>query len=451
MESMITLRGRIKKDILNGNITEQLILFLFPLFLGYLLQQLYGFVDNIVLGRLISKEALAAVGGSANSLINIVLNFVGGITSAITVLVAQNYGKGDMERVSSSVKTGISLSIVLGAILAVLMSLAAPFWLRLMNEPSETVPLSLTYMYLYFGSMIFYFVYQSGVSILRALGDSRRPLMLIGITAASKILLDLLFAGVFRLGVFGTSLATFLSHLICAVVILFIFNKTIDVYQFSLKQFGIEKEDLGRVFTVGIPFAIQSMMFAIPNAVIQFKINSFGTDAVAAYSAYNGVDALFWCFSNAVCTATITMASQNFGHRNKNRVRKILWTACGIEAVAVLFYAGAFWLWGRPLLTLFLKDEVSLDIAQAMLKLIALSYPLTILVDILSSVFKSCGLIRQPLLIAIFTVCVARILFIAFFPIDDPIKAVLAFPLSWILTSCGYLTLYFIKKERFRD
>ncbi|MBQ2233430.1 MAG: hypothetical protein II423_08420, partial [Erysipelotrichaceae bacterium] len=180
-----------KKDILNGNIAEQMLMLLFPLFLGYLLQQLYSFADNIVLGRLISKEALAAVGGSANSLINIVLNFVGGITSAITVLVAQSYGSGNMEKVHNSVRTGMFVSIVCGLVLIVLMSVVSPFWLTLMNEPAETRALSLTYMYFYFGSIAFYFVYQTGVSILRALGDSRRPLMLIGITAASKILLDL--------------------------------------------------------------------------------------------------------------------------------------------------------------------------------------------------------------------------------------------------------------------
>ena len=244
-----------KKDILNGNIAEQMLMLLFPLFLGYLLQQLYSFADNIVLGRLISKEALAAVGGSANSLINIVLNFVGGITSAITVLVAQSYGSGNMEKVHNSVRTGMFVSIVCGLVLIVLMSVVSPFWLTLMNEPAETRALSLTYMYFYFGSIAFYFVYQTGVSILRALGDSRRPLMLIGITAASKILLDLLFAGVFKMGVFGTSLATFLTHLISAAVILFIFHKTSDVYYYSLKDFGFVKEDLKRIFAVGLPFA----------------------------------------------------------------------------------------------------------------------------------------------------------------------------------------------------
>ena len=438
-----------KKDILNGNIAEQMLMLLFPLFLGYLLQQLYSFADNIVLGRLISKEALAAVGGSANSLINIVLNFVGGITSAITVLVAQSYGSGNMEKVHNSVRTGMFVSIVCGLVLIVLMSVVSPFWLTLMNEPAETRALSLTYMYFYFGSIAFYFVYQTGVSILRALGDSRRPLMLIGITAASKILLDLLFAGVFKMGVFGTSLATFLTHLISAAVILFIFHKTSDVYYYSLKDFGFVKEDLKRIFAVGLPFATQSMMFAIPNAMIQYKVNSFGTDAVAAYSAYNSVDNLFWCFSNGICTATITMASQNFGHGNRKRVRQILWTACGVEAVGVAIFGLIFWFAGRNILTLFLKDTIPLDLAEKMLKTIAASYVLTIIVDIFSSVFKSCGMVKSPLATAVVTVCISRILFTLFYPINDPVTVVYAFPLSWILTSIAYFGLYFIRKDVF--
>ena len=354
-----------------------------------------------------------------------------------------------MEKVHNSVRTGMFVSIVCGLVLIVLMSVVSPFWLTLMNEPAETRALSLTYMYFYFGSIAFYFVYQTGVSILRALGDSRRPLMLIGITAASKILLDLLFAGVFKMGVFGTSLATFLTHLISAAVILFIFHKTSDVYYYSLKDFGFVKEDLKRIFAVGLPFATQSMMFAIPNAMIQYKVNSFGTDAVAAYSAYNSVDALFWCFSNGICTATITMASQNFGHGNRKRVRQILWTACGVEAVGVAIFGLIFWFAGRNILTLFLKDPIPLDLAEKMLKTIAASYVLTIIVDIFSSVFKSCGMVKSPLATAVVTVCISRILFTLFYPINDPVTVVYAFPLSWILTSIAYLGLYFIRKDVF--
>lgn len=440
----------LQKDILNGKIGEQMIILLFPLFLGYLLQQLYSFVDNIVLGSLISKQALAAVGGSATSLINILLNFVGGITSAITVIVAQNYGRGDMEKVNRSVRTGIFVSIALGLILSIFLIFISPFWLKMMNEPSDTYQLSLTYMYLYFGSLTFYFVYQTGISILRALGDNRRPLMLIGITAVSKILLDLLFAGVFKMGVFGTSLATFLSHLICAGVVLFIFDRTHDVYQRPLKDMTHESEDIKQIFSIGIPFAVQSMMFAIPNAMIQFKINSFGTDAIAAYSAFNGVDALFWCFSNALTTATITLASQNFGRGNIARVRKVVGSSMIAELIGSASFGLIFYFCGRSILTLFLKEEAPLQIAEQMLKLVAVSYVIYCAIDPFSAVFKSCGMTKAPMIIAIFTICVSRILYLLFFPISDPLHAIIAFPMSWILTSIAHLGYYILRKDVFQ-
>ncbi|MBQ1483210.1 MAG: MATE family efflux transporter [Erysipelotrichaceae bacterium] len=439
-----------RKDILNGKISQQMLLFLFPVFLGYLVQQLYGIVDSIVLGRLISKQALAAVGGSANSLINIILNFIGGITSAITVLVAQNYGRGNMEKVNQSAKTGVFLSIVLGLGISIALILIAPFWLDLMKEPADTRPLSLTYLYFYLASLSFYFVYQTGVCILRALGDSRRPLLFIGLTAVVKISLDLLFAGVFRLGVFGTSLATFLSHAICAFIILFIFDKTSDVYQRDFKDLSYNKEDVKKIFAIGLPFAVQSMMFAIPNAMIQFKINSFETDAVAAYSAYNSVDALFWCFSNALTTATITMASQNFGRGNLKRVRRTVLVSVFIDTVGAVCFGALFYFFGKHILTLFLKDPEPLSIATRMLKVIAFSYITYAPIDPLSAVFKSCGLTRAPLIIAVFTICLTRISYILFYPIADPVQAIFAFPLSWIITSAVYAVYYFSRKDIFR-
>ena len=438
-----------KKGFLNGSISHQLLLLFFPLFSGYLLQQLYGFVDSMILGSLISKEALAAVGGSANSLINIVLNFIGGIASAITVRVAQSCGEGNPEKVNRVIKTAMSLSVFLGTTLGVFLFLLSPFWLNIMNEPLQTRTLTSIYLGYYFGSLLFYFIYQIGICIWRAMGDSRRPLLMIGITAFSKIALDLLFAGCFQLGIRGTSLATFLSHFICAGLILFVFYKSDDNYSFSLKDFGFDKKETKEILRIGLPFSIQSMMFVIPNAIIQYKINSFGTDAIAAYSAYSNVDALFWCFSSAISTATITMASQNFGRNNFKRIRKVTLSACLIEEVGVLIYGLMFYFGGRDLLSLFLKEETALFLSIRMLRINAFTYSFTVIVDVFSSVFKSCGLIKMPLFIAIFTICVSRILYIFFYPIDDPLKTICVFPLSWALTSIAYIIYYFYRKDIF--
>lgn len=439
-----------KKDILNGNILQQMLLFFFPALLGYLLQQAYTFVDSMVLGRFVGKEALAAVGGSSTAIINIILNLVSGISSAVTVLVAQNYGRGDIQKVSDSVKTGMFASVVIGGIISVLMILAAPQLLVLMQCPQETISQSLTYMNLYFVSLVPYFVYQTGVAILRALGDSKRPVYFILITAVTKIGFDLLLAGVFKLGVLGTSLATLISHLVCAIAILVIFHLTPDIYQYSIKKdFSYDKEELLKTLKIGIPFAIYNMMFAIPNTFIQLKINGFGTDAIAAYSAFNTVDSLFWCYSNSIAAATLTMVGQNYGNGNIRRVRKIAYTAVLMEVVGALFIGGSFYLFGDKLLTLFLTDVDVIALGKRMLNIIAFSYLVYIPIEPVSSTCKGVGSGKALMYIATISICVVRIIYILFYPQKNEVYPVFSFALSWIITSIAYV-IYFYSNEKLK-
>ncbi|MBR3250113.1 MAG: MATE family efflux transporter [Erysipelotrichaceae bacterium] len=444
------LLRRPKKDILHGNILEQMMLLFFPFLLSYFLQQIYGFVDNIVLGRFVGKEGLAAVGGSPTAIINIIINCVNGLTSAITVMVAQYYGMGNMEKVNKCVRTGIFVAVTVGAFLSAIMITTAPLFLKLMNTPADTMNMSLTYMRLYFISLVPYFIYQTGVCILRALGDSKRPLYFVLITAVTKIGFDLLLAGAFKMGVLGTSISTLLAHLVCAIVILVIFRYTSDVYQFSLKDFGYEKEDLKKIFSIGIPFALQSMMFAIPSTFIQKKLNDFGTDAVAAYSAYVNIDNLFWCFSSAVSTSTITMAGQNYGNRNIPRVRKIFYCATILEFLGGLLFGSLFVLFGNRALTLFTNDPNVLSLSMRMLKIVSLSYFTYTFIESVSSVCKACGDAKAIMYIAIVTICFTRITYILFFPQPEAVYPIFAFPLSWIISSIAY-AIYFFMNKKYRN
>ena len=440
---------RPKKDILNGNILEQMLLLFFPFLLSYLLQQIYGFVDNIVLGHFVGKEGLAAVGGSPTAIINIVLNCISGLTSAITVMVAQYYGMGNMDKVNKSVRSGIFVSVSVGLLLSVIMIVAAPSLLSLLNTPADTFDMSLTYMRLYALSLIPYFIYQSGVSILRALGDSKRPLYFVLITAIAKIGFDLLLAGTFNMGVLGTSISTLLAHLISAIFILIIFRYTSDVYQFSLKDFGYEKEDLKKIFSIGIPFALQSMMFAIPSTFIQKKLNDFGTNAVAAYSAYVNIDNLFWCFSNAISTATITLAGQNYGNKNIARVRKIFYCATIMEFMGALFFGGAFYLFGDKALTLFTNDSEVLLLSKTMLDIVSIGYFTYTFIESVSAVCKACGDARASMYIAMVTICFTRIAYVLFYPQPEPYYPIFAYPLSWVVSGIVY-AIYFFANKKYR-
>ena len=419
------MRRAPKRDILHGNILEQMLLFMYPVFTGYLLQQIYGFVDNIILGRFVGKEALAAVGGSATSIINIILNFIAGITSASMVLLAQAYGRGNMERVNRLVRNAMSIAIVIGGVLGVVMALGAGPLLTIMKEPN-------------------------GVSILRALGDSKRPVYFILITAVVKILFDLLFAGVFKIGVVGTSLATLLSYLAVALLVLLVFDQTVESHHFNLKDFDVDKQETVSMLKIGIPFAIQNMMYAIPNALVQAKINQFGTNSIAAYTAYNSVDALFWCFSNSVNTSTITLAGQNYGNKNIKRVKKIAYTSVILEAIVAVMFGVAFYFFAENLLGLFLVDKEALAISVSMLKMISKYYITYMIIEPFAAIFKACGMIKIPMYMTILSVCVSRIVYIYSFPMTDAVKVLFAFPLSWIITAIVYL-IYFLGSKKLRQ
>lgn len=436
-----------KRDILNGNILQQMLLFFFPVFLGYLLQQGYAFIDSIVLGRFVGKEGLAAVGGSATSVINIILNLVSGMTSAITVMTAQNYGRSDAQKVSDAIRTGMFIAVVLGAGITIVMVVSSPFVLNVMSVPAEIVGPSLTYMRLYFLSIVPYFVYQAGVSILRALGDSRRPVYFVLLTAVVKILGDLILAGVFHLGVLGTSLATFLAHLVCAIVILVIFQFTPDIYQYSLKNFSCDREMLGQMIKIGIPFAIQSMMFAIPSTFVQIRINSFGTDAVAAYSAYNTVDNFFWCFSNSVAASTLTMAGQNYGNHNIARVKKTCYCAMGMETVGAVVFGLIFHFGGKEIFSMFVNDPEVIDFGVHMLNVIVYSYILFVLVEPSSAVLKAIGSAKTTMYIAMICVCFLRIAYLLFVPQKTAVYPIYCFPLSWIAAGIAYQSCFFLNKK----
>lgn len=440
-------RNKIKRDILNGNLLEQMILFFFPAFLGYMLQQIYGIVDSVILGKVVGKAALASVGGSATAIINIILNLVSGITAAITVKVAQNYGRADMEKVQDSVKNGFFISVILGGIVSIIMILLSPSLLGLMNEPSDTIRNSLIYLRIYFISLVPYFIYQTGVSIIRASGDSKRPVYFILLTAVVKIVFDILLAGAFKLGVLGTSLATLLAHLVCAIVVLIIFNYTSDVYHFSLKKFGYDLEILRDILYIGIPFSIQSMLFAIPNTFIQQKINSFGTDAVAAYSAYSTIDGMFWCYANALGTAALTIAGQNYGHGNIKRVKNTAYVTVCLFIIGSIFYGLIFYNFGSTLASFFLTDLNTIDIASRMIKVIACSYIIYGIVESVSAICKAIGNAKAILIIALITICFVRIIYILFVPQITPVYPIFAYPLSWIFASLVSAIYFFnIKK-----
>lgn len=436
-----------KKDILNGNIPEQILLFTIPICGSYLLTQLYQFVDSIVLGRFVGVEAMAAVGGSATMVINIILNLISGIATGLMVVVAQNLGRGAHERVGEAVKTGMFIAVVFGGLISIISVIAARPLLYIMNCPADIIEPSLIYMYSYFAGIIPYTIYTFGVYVLRASGDTKISIYCTVIIALVKIILDLILTAVFNFGVWGVSISTVASYLVCGIFVLIVLNKTEYSYHFELKDFGYEINLLKQIFKIGFPVAIQSALFAITNAYVSVKINLFGTNSIAAFSAYNNVDNFYWSFTNSIGAVIITMVGQNFGNRNMHRVKQILKNGIIIHFVATILIGIFEFTCARTIINVFTTNQEVINIATLMVQNIAITYSTYILVEMISGTIKGCGDSVNSMIIAFIGVCGTRILFLTFFPFTSVYQVLYCYPISWSITSIIYLVYYLTNKK----
>jgi len=442
---------RIEKDILNGNIAEQLLLITIPITGAYLLQQLYQFADSIVLGRYASVEALAAIGGSATMIINIVLNIVAGIATGIMIVVAQNYGRQNEEGVKNAVRTGMFVAVVFGGIITLLGIVSAKPLLYLMKCPQEIIKESLIYMYWYFAGIIPYCIYIFGLYILRATGDTKVSLVFIIIIAVTKIILDLILTAGLKLGVWGVSISTFVSYLICGIVVLIILHKSQDSYRYDVKEFGYDKYSLKQIFKIGIPVAIQNAIFSITSAYVSVRINEFGTNTIAAFGAYNNVDNFYWSFTNAIGAAVITIVGQNYGNKNMKRVKETLKYGIIIHAIATTLLSIVIYFFGVKLFSLFTTDQDVIQIAIKMIRHISKTYISYLLVEIISGTIKGCGDSMNSMIIAIIGICVFRFAYLTFVNFTNVIQVIESYPLSWTFASLIYLIYYIVNKKYHKE
>ena len=318
-------------DLLHGPVFSNMTRFFLPIMLGSLLQQLYSMVDAVVLGRLVGKTALAAVGGSDLAIINLVVGFFVGLASGACVVVSQHYGAGEDGAVRRAVHTAILFSVVIGAVMTALgIGLARPI-LVLLDPPADTLEDSIVYLQWYFAGMIPSMVYNMGAGILRAVGDSKRPLYFLIVCALANTALDLLFVAGFRLGTAGAAIATSLSQLICAGLVVWTLARIPGACRLQLSELRFDRALLGRMTAIGLPAGLASVMYSAANVIIQKAINLLGTDAAAAWSIFWKLDGIYWPVSNAIGITVMTFTGQNYGARQPDRLRKIVRTGLGMH------------------------------------------------------------------------------------------------------------------------
>ncbi|MBP3655296.1 MAG: MATE family efflux transporter [Clostridia bacterium] len=438
---------RFRRDvngITQGVIWQQLLLFFFPIVLGTFFQQLYNTADAIIVGKTVGKEALAAVGGSTGTLINLLVGFFVGVASGASVIIAQYYGARKAKDMSRAVHTAILLCTICGAALTVVGMMIAPAVLHLMGTPDDVMAYAVPYIRVYFLGMIPSLLYNVGSGILRATGDSRRPMVFLICAAMANVVLDVLFVMGFGLGTAGAGIATVLSQVLSASLVMATLMRSHQPYQVSLSKLALDGGMLMQIVKIGLPAGLQSVMYSLSNIIIQAGVNSFGTDVIAAWTAYGKVDGLFWMTVSAFGVAITTFAGQNFGAGQIARMKKSVRVCMGMSAGTTIFMSTILLLFGRALLGMFTDDAHVLDTGYGIMKLIVPTYIAYISIEILSGAMRGTGDSLMPTIMTLTGVCLMRVFWVGVvLPANRSLTVLLmSYPITWVITSAMFIVYY---------
>jgi len=439
-------------SITTGPITAQLLLFFFPILLGTFFQQLYNTVDTIIVGNFVgTNTALAAVGGATGQLVNLFVGFFIGLSSGCGVIISQYYGAKDHRAVSKSVHTALAFSLLSGVVIMVLGLALTNVSLRAMSLPEEIMPEASAYLRIFFLGMIPNLFYNMGAAVLRAIGDSKRPLYFLILSCLCNIVLDLIFVAYLRLGVSGAALATILSQLASAVMVLFVLLRTKSDVRLIPSQLRLEPFWLKKMIYVGLPAGLQSTMYTVSNIIVQATINSFGTNTIAAVTAYGKMDVIFWMVINAFGIAITTFVGQNYGAGKTERAFRGFRAALLLAAIGTLLLSGIIWLFGMNFLLFFTKDPDVLAICNRLIHFVVPFFITYIPIEICSGTLRGMGNSWMPMILTMLGVCVLRMfwIFLAVPLHRDILTLMTAYPISWITTSVALSLSLFLTRRKY--
>ena len=437
------METRARQQITEGVIWKQLLIFFFPILMGTFFQQMYNTVDTIIVGRLVGTEALAAV-GATGPLVSMVNGFFIGVSSGATVVLSQAYGAGDRKGVSDSIHTGVALSLVLGVMLTAIGICLGGRVMGWMGTPENCMADATTYLRIYFAGSIGTVVYNMGAGILRAMGDSKRPMLFLMVTCILNVVLDLLFVAVLHMGVAGAALATVLSQMISAVLpIVVLLRQKED--RLELRKLRIERSLLGRILRIGIPAGLQFVTFDFSNILIQSGINSFGDITMAAWTAHGKTDALTWMVTGAFGVSITTFVGQNFGAQKYSRIRKGTWTCLAMGVVMVAALDALLLAFRTPILGIY-TDNPEVIAVGSMVMLSIMPYEFLFMpIEVFAGTMRGVGNSLMPTLITGSCVCLLRVVWLmtAVRHWHSLKTLTLSYPLSWALAAAVFLVVYF--------
>ncbi|HJA49304.1 MAG TPA: MATE family efflux transporter [Candidatus Agathobaculum intestinipullorum] len=436
-------------DMTRGPLLSRILLFALPLICSGVLQLLFNAADIIVVGRYAGSHAMAAV-GATSALINLLVNFFIGISVGANVLVARFRGAGDFDDAQQTVQTALITAVAGGALLVVIgIALARPM-LVWMATPAEVLDQAVLYMRIYFIGMPATMLYNFGAAILRAVGDTRRPLYFLMFSGVVNVLCNLFFVIVLHMGVAGVATATVIAQVISATLIVLCLMRVDGMCNVNLKNIHFHADKFARMMQVGLPAGLQSVIFNISNVLIQSSINSFGAIVVAGNTAASNIEGFVYTSMNALYQTSLSFTSQNLGAKQYRRIDQVL-LRCAILVVLIgLVLGNGAHLLGRQLLGIYSTDAEVVSFGLVRLGVVSVTYCLCGLMDVIAGSVRGMGYSILPMLVSLAGACVFRIIWIfTIFRWQHTLFSLyISYPISWGLTICAHLACYFIVRRQ---
>ena len=445
-------KNKYEIDMCNGTIMDKLISFALPLMLSGMLQLTFNAVDIVVIGQFSGKQSLAAV-GATTALINVFTNLFIGISLGANVIAARFYAAGRDKEMSETVHTAISLALISGIVMGIVGIVFSHGALQLMGTPSDVIDLSTLYMRIYFIGMPFFMFYNYGAAILRAVGDTKRPLMFLIISGVVNAALNLTLVIGAHLGVAGVAIGTVVSQCLSCILVLRCLYRIEGSYQLRFSKLCIKGVYVKQIFQVGIPAGLQSMVINFSNALLQSSVNSFGSTEMAGYTAANNLLGFLYMSINSVTQACMSFTSQNFGVGKYKRMDRVLKDCLILTMGIALVLGGGFYIFGPQILKIYTRSPKVIESAMEILSITTVPYFLCGIMDLFPGALRGMGYSMVPMILSVIGTVGTRIVWIyGLFPTHRSLYFLfISYPGSWIATIVmQVICYYFVRRMVYR-
>ena len=430
--------------ITSGPIIKPLVLFFFPILFGTFFQQLYNTVDALIVGNILGKDALAAVGGTTGTYVNLYVGFIVGLASGATVLISRYFGSNDYNGVSRTVHTSVAFSLLVGALFMVVGIATSSFALTSLGVPESILAMSITYTNIYFVGLVPSLVYNVGCSILRAVGDSKHPLYYLIVASIINTVLDILFITTFEMGVAGAAIATLIAQIASAILVILSLIKSQDALHLNIKDIKLDKDIVMDIIKIGFPAGIQSVLYSISNLVISAAVNRFDVDAISAFTAFGKVDQLYWQTVGALGIAITTFVGQNHGAGEIGRVKKGINRWLFTSMVITVAITAVVLQFAATLISIFNSDASVIAIGTSITLAIAPFWFCYTPVEIIAGALRGLGNSFVPTVITACGIVGVRLVWVLFIADESSITHILlTYGISWGITGTFFMIYYY--------